>query len=249
MASTIRLDPLPARASLRANSEAVFRLGVRRPLARLLGRGRWVPLNGQELRQSTISTLIHSFEPDLIAETGAYLGSSTRFFAGFGAPVVTAEKVPTHFAIARARLRSSANVVICLGDSRSVLHHLAGPEGHARRPFFYLDAHWEEELPLRDELELVWAHWPDALVAIDDFFIPSDPGFGYDDYGPGARIDLEYCATPDDVVAYFPAHASDQETGLRRGTCYLGRGEPARRALSDAADAGLIREARDQVGA
>jgi hypothetical protein len=54
--------------------------------------------------------------------------------------------------------------------------------------FFYLDAHWNDDLPLADEVDIVFQRCPKAIVMIDDFEVPSDAGYGYDDYGPGKAL-------------------------------------------------------------
>ena len=62
-----------------------------------------------------------------------------------------------NYGFARARVRRLGNVQLRFGDSRSEvrraieMHHLALKE----RPLFaYLDAHWNEDLPLADELDV-----------------------------------------------------------------------------------------------
>jgi len=47
--------------------------------------------------------------------------------------------------------------------------------------FFFLDAHWEEYWPLRDELTQV-LKLPRFVVAIDDFAVPGHPEFVFDSY-------------------------------------------------------------------
>jgi len=90
--------------------------------------------------------------------------------------------------------------------------------------FAYLDAHWEADLPLAEELEIVFGWDSDAIVMIDDFQVPDDPGYGYDDYGPGKAL------TPDLVdpacrafglEQLYPVLASANETGVKRGCVIL----------------------------
>ena len=38
-----------------------------------------------------VRALINEFEPDALIETGTFIGSTTRFFAGNGVPVYTVE--------------------------------------------------------------------------------------------------------------------------------------------------------------
>lgn len=57
--------------------------------------------------------------------------------------------------------------------------------------FFYLDAHWYGDIPPRDERagEQKWSRF---VAMIDDFEVPGDAGYGFDDHGPGRALTLEY---------------------------------------------------------
>src|ERR1043166_1061331 len=105
-----------------------------------------------------------------------------------------------------------------------VLRRLASmPDLQGRMLFFYLDAHWRDDLPLREEVEIISTHWPDALVMVDDFAVPDDPGYGYADYGEGRALTLELIrpALRASPAVYFPAAPSAAETGSRRGCVVL----------------------------
>lgn len=71
--------------------------------------------------------------------------------------------------------------------------------------------------------------WTNAVVMIDDFQVPGDPGYGFDDYG-GGKVLTSAC--PPDMPGwriYYPAASSAEETGSRRGCAVL--------AAPDVADA------------
>jgi hypothetical protein len=205
-----------------------------RPFARFRGDVHWWPaLNGQRVRAATIQRLITAYDPDVLIETGTFRGASTAFFASFSRRVMSAEISPRHHLVARLRLWRKRNVTLAVGPSLLLLERLASQQPPLLRPFFYLDAHWGQSLPLREELDLIWSSWDDALVVIDDFKVPDDPGFGYDDYGEVGVVDVDYCAPPEDVATYVPAHAAEMETGFRRGTGYMGKGQAAQRLLEE----------------
>ena len=46
---------------------------------------------------------------------------------------------------------------------------IGGPIDRTVPTLFYLDAHWLEHLPLREEVELITANFPRAVIVIDDF--------------------------------------------------------------------------------
>jgi energy-coupling factor transporter ATP-binding protein EcfA2 len=89
--------------------------------------------------------------------------------------------------------------------------------------FLGLDAHWHDDLPLREEVELIFCHWTRPVVMIDDFQVPEDSGCQFDDYGQGKKLSLEYL----DPVAhlgftpFFPALPSSEEVGVKRGWVVL----------------------------
>ena len=199
------------------------------------------PFNGQAGRQETIRQLLTGFEPDSCIETGTFYGFTTRRLADLGLPVFTIEVNPGFLNIARLRLARARNVTFLEGNSGEVMRALAGrPE--IRRPFVYLDAHWGDHLPLPDEVSAVFDAWSDALVAVDDFLVPGDPDYGYDVYH-GDPLALDLLPLPSDAVAAYPALPARYETGARRGTLYLGRGQRSIATMRDLIDAGTLRQA------
>jgi hypothetical protein len=94
--------------------------------------------------------------------------------------------------------------------------------------FAYLDAHWNADLPLAEELEIIFSRRPEAVVMVDDFEVPGDVGYSYDDYGPNKALDADYIAP---VVArhylerFYPSTPSEAETGMKRGCVVLSKFE------------------------
>jgi hypothetical protein len=122
-----------------------------------------------------------------------------------------------------------------------------GPVGGSRDDhlFVYLDAHWNDDLPLTEELEIVFGACPNAIVMIDDFLVPFDEGYRYDDYGAGRSLTADYIEPI--VVAhrlrlFYPSTPSVCETGERRGCVVLAKNT----ALAvELASLPLLREAPD----
>lgn len=182
------------------------------------------PFNGQKFRQHIFLTLLDAVNCQAIVETGTFRGTTTEFLAASGLPVLSVESDPRYHAYASWRLRRlRRRVRLYLGDSREFLRQLAhDPQFSEQRIFFYLDAHWHADLPLRDELQVIFNRWPDSTVMVDDFQVPGTT-YGYDDYGRGNVLNLEYLEPLRhlDLAPFFPAVGPERETGQRRGSVVL----------------------------
>ena len=177
-------------------------------------------MNGQSGRVELARQIISRCGIGRIIETGTFMGATTEFFAQFNVPVVTAELDPENAGRARTRLATYKNVDLRVGDSVRVLEVIVRETIDRSIPtLFYLDAHWGSHLPLREEAELAVGHFANSVLMIDDFAVPNDPGYGFDDYGPGKRLNLDYLlASKLPILSiYFPSIRSFQEDGIRRG--------------------------------
>ena len=186
------------------------------------------PFNGQLARQALFRDIIDTCQRFAIVETGTYLGTTAEFLADTGLPIFSIESDRRNYGFARARLWRRRNVSLFRGDSRETLRKLFDGPLHelasSSSLFFYLDAHWNDDLPLADELELVFSRCSAAAVMIDDFQVPFDAEYRYDDYGAGKALVPRYIAP---VVSFYglgtfyPSTSSATESGLRRGCVVL----------------------------
>jgi predicted O-methyltransferase YrrM len=214
-----RLDQLEA--SVRSLDAAVDALVVTPTYV----RSDDVGFNGQMCRKRIFADVIAAIAVDAIVETGTWLGNTTGYMAETSqAPVYSCDLDPRFHAIAKMRLAQMEGIHLHLSDSRQFLRDLTDGALTDRSVFFYLDAHWTDDLPLLEELELIATHWRRFVVMVDDFKVPGDPGYGYDDYGSGRALvleTLEASLAKYELVAYFPAASSQEETGRRRGSILL----------------------------
>lgn len=217
---------------------AISLVRIRRPGRRPPREGFGEPLNGQLARRKTIDALVRTFSPKSVIETGTYMGSTTRYFAAVGVDTYTVEVNPRYQYVSRIRLRKLDNVTLICGDSGTALRFLARL-GDLERPLAYLDAHWQDRLPLREEVDCLIANWDEFLVIIDDFLVPDDQGYGYDIYN-GTPLSIEMLDLPEGVMVAYPSARATNETGARRGSAFLGSGEAGCRALEVAEGNGLL---------
>lgn len=195
------------------------RIDFARPL---LHQGWGGPMNGQDERQAVVRDLYRAIPFATTVETGSFRGHTTQFLAALTeGPVWGVESNPRFFGFARRNCAGYPNVTLRLADSRSFLRdHLEDCSGPV---FFYLDAHWYADLPLADEVRMIAASGLDAVIMIDDFEVPGDDGYAFDDYGPGRRLDADLLKGIgiDSWTTFYPAVNSAQESGLRRGSVVL----------------------------
>lgn len=181
--------------------------------------------NGQQVRRRIFLDLIRTVPFEAIIETGAFRGSTTSLLAEESRlPVYTVEAMPRFYYYARLHLRKYKQVRLTQGDSRQFLNQLAQADDVPKHNvFFYLDAHWNQDLPLREEVELISRNWSGSIIMIDDFEVPGDSGYTFDDYGQGKRLCLDYLGplSQFNLNAFFPSAPSDEENGLKRGCVIL----------------------------
>lgn len=162
-------------------------------------------------------------QPTAVVETGSYRGTTTAFLRDFGVPVYTVELNAQLYYYVRRRFRRDERVEVALGDSRDYLEKLAKRSDVPKaRVLFYLDAHWGDDLPVKDELELIRRIWRESVVIVDDFEVPDDPAYGFDDYGVGRALSLS--CLPIEELGYrifWPSTPGEEETGERRGCVVL----------------------------
>jgi hypothetical protein len=181
------------------------------------------PMNGQTGRQDLTRAIFRAYAPEQVVESGTFRGGTTEFLADLSrVPTFSVDCRSRYSGYARRRLADRPWVTIELADSRAFLRQLAlDPVVRRRRTFFYLDAHCEGDLRLREELRIVSAHWADAVIMIDDFEVDGDPGYEFDDYGPGKRLDASYLPPLPGWERFCPSLASSDECGARRGCAVL----------------------------
>ena len=188
------------------------------------------PFNGQKARQDLFRHLLQACRPAAIIETGTYLGVSTAFMAECSRlPVYSVEADARNYGFAKMRLRKHHNIKLSLGDSRDFITKFIEGEANkytSRALLFYLDAHWSEDLPLFEEVAKIVSSFSQAIVMIDDFQVPDDNGYGYDDYGAGKALTRGYIAPlvrQFELAEFYPRTPSAAESGGRRGCVVVTR--------------------------
>ncbi|KVD88877.1 hypothetical protein WS62_16190 [Burkholderia sp. ABCPW 14] len=168
-----------------------------------------------------IDYLIRFHRCDAILETGSFRGDTTAYLghAYPDLPVLTCDIDPDNAKFTQVRLRERTNVTATHADSREFLRDNLPKY---QRPFVYLDAHWYDDWPLGQELDLI----DRGVICIDDFDI-GHPRFAFDHYdgvvcGPDilkrhrSRIPFFYTNNP---LGKYPFPCL--QIGRRSGKAYM----------------------------
>jgi hypothetical protein len=179
-------------------------------------------MNGMTSRLEAIRQIIFCLKIERIIETGTFRGTTAEWFAQLGLPLETVELIQRYYSFSRERLRGYSNVALYLNSSVSFLNDRIARRSVESdlRQLFYLDSHWENDLPLRKEVELIFNNYSNAVVVIDDFQVPDDPGYGYDAYSDQDQITEAYLSkahVPRPLRYYYPSTKAENETGAKRG--------------------------------
>ncbi|MEI7951557.1 MAG: hypothetical protein WCH37_02600 [Synechococcaceae cyanobacterium ELA182] len=190
------------------------------------------PLNGQMARQKLALSILHCVDLGAVVETGSFRGCTTEFLSSLTLlPVHSVESNPRNHGFAKARMRRRQNGFLHLGSSEALLPRILAQYSKSLKPlFFYLDAHWDDYLPLRDEIILIAQACSNFIILIDDFEVPGDSGYHWDNYGASGQLTFGYIS---DLVSQFGLHcwypqmSSFQETGAKRGSIQISSGSMA----------------------
>lgn len=184
-------------------------------------------MNGQTARLEVCRRILTELPLEVVLETGTYRGVTTEWLATFGKPVHSIEVEPRFHHFARRRLAPCPNVSLVLGDSETAIEGELAETLRDRSVFAYLDAHWREHLPLREEITAIGELAQDFVILIDDFEVPDDKGYVFDDYGPTGACTLAFIAPalPRGTAIYHPTTPAEHETGRRTGYIVLAQGD------------------------
>lgn len=189
------------------------RLDLMRPA---YNKGWGGAMNGQARRQQLVRDLFAAIPFDEVVETGTFRGGTTAWLHEVsGLPVYSVETEERFFRFAQAKIGANSAVNVRLGDSRALLQDLSARPGD-KTTFFYLDAHWGEDVPRHEELRIIHDRWPACVVMIDDFQVPGDAGYGFALYG-GKPLDETYLPELAGWTMFYPSIRSETDTGARRG--------------------------------
>jgi predicted O-methyltransferase YrrM len=219
------------RRKQRDYTDPVFRIeALEAAFDTLIAEPRYDPaeqksFNGQVHRKAIFKELVATFPFEAIIETGTFLGNTTGYMSTVsGLPVHTCEINKYFHHVASARLAHLPLVKTYKADSAEFVRQVARTDLPSKFTFVYLDAHWQDALPLQTEIEVLLTHWKRIVIMIDDFKVPGDKIYGYDNYGGDKVLSLEKFGglfSRHGLRSFFPSLPCSEETGVRRGCVVL----------------------------
>jgi hypothetical protein len=111
-----------------------------------------------------VDYLINTYNCDAVIETGTNTGDTTEYLSKMypEKTIVTAEIKKEIFDMAKIRLANTSNIILNNESSEIILQKY---KDTFTLPFYYLDAHWYDYWPLKDELNSINR----GIVCVSDF--------------------------------------------------------------------------------
>lgn len=178
--------------------------------------------NCDSIVQLEIEKIIKTFSIKTVVETGTYVGNSTAVFSKCGCNVHTIEVNPKFYNSSVENLKNYENVKCHLGSSIDVLPSILDSLDK-NLTLFYLDAHWEDNWPLLDEIKIIGNFFKDnCIIIIDDFVVPNRK-LQYDIY-KNIKNDINFISpilneTFTDYIYYYN-DKSNHNGSLYMNDCY-----------------------------
>lgn len=179
-------------------------------------------LNEDTFAQQEFLKLKEKFQLKNAVETGTCLGYTTAFLASHYEKVHTVEIMDKYYDIAyENRLKGFDNCVMHKGSSAEKLFDMLDQMGDDT--FIFLDAHWGNHCPLKDELKAIARRGIKPVIAIHDFFVPNHPELGYDSIN-GQAFNYEWLKPEFDAIygeGNYEYYFNSESVGAKRGIIYL----------------------------
>ena len=151
-------------------------------------------------------------------ETGTFKGNTTVGLAKLFPRVFTVEVDAALYDQTTPRFMHYPNVTALRGNSAEVLKEILPQLSYPL--FAYLDAHWGDYWPLRDELALLLGVKKPKLIMIHDFKVPGRD-FGFDSYhGQPCSLDFLGDLLPHDECRYSFNHKTGPDSS-NRGVLFI----------------------------
>lgn len=182
-----------------------------------------MPFNGDVFVKEEILFLKDKFNIKRIVETGTFFGYTSKWMSENFEMVFTIEINPEYSKFAKNRFSNKNNIILKEGSSIDMLPKIISECND--NTLIFLDAHWNEFCPLKEELRIIGESKLKPVIAIHDFLVPNNPRLGYDNYN-GQPFVFEWLQKDFDNIYgknnYEYYYNSEQKSsGAKRGVIYV----------------------------
>ena len=172
--------------------------------------------------QNEFKKLQKKFKLTIAIETGTCYGYTSEFLSKLYNEVRTVEVSEEFLNVAKHnRLNALSNVKTNLGSSSDLMPKLL--EGCGDDTMIFLDAHWQNHCPLKDELQAIADTGIEPVIAIHDFVVPNHPELGFDSIGQ-QPFTYEWLKEDFDAIygeGNYDYYYNSEATKVKRGIIYI----------------------------
>lgn len=181
-------------------------------------------LNEDVIAQKEFLFVKDKYNLKYAVETGTCLGYTTQFLSENYDIVHTIEIAPNFKEIAfENRLKNLQNVKMYEGSSSNMLINMINDLPSKDGIFIFLDAHWGQNCPLKDELNQIAKANVKPCIAIHDFVVPNNPELGFDSID-GQPFNYEWLKENIDSIygeEGYEYYYNSESVGAKRGIIYI----------------------------
>ncbi len=147
--------------------------------------------HGDVVLRTLVNEIFKNFRISSFIETGTHKATTTVFVAKLieQLPIYTCEINKKYFAESRYRLKNYEKVELFRQSSDLFLKDLMCTKKNNESlnfPLIFLDAHWEDYMPLRAELREI-GEFSRAIIIVDDVMVPDRRDLGYAQFSEGGK--------------------------------------------------------------
>lgn len=184
---------------------------------------------GDMILKAEFKKLIEKHNINIIFETGSYLGHTTRQLANIYEVewVYTFESNPHYYQETHKNINEPENecenVTNVLGDSSELMGKYIMRCDADDNVLFFLDAHWNANNPLLQELDIIATAKLRPVIIVHDFKVPDHPELGFDTYNgqdyewSWIEQSIENIYGKDGYTYYYNSEAE----GAKRGVIFI----------------------------
>jgi hypothetical protein len=190
-------------------------------------QNQWEAFNGDDHIKNEFRYLRDKFGLTSVVECGSCLGSTTIALSEMFERVYSTEINIEFLNVAHKRFKELKlkNVVTKLCDTGEFLYQLISEWYIDDKTLIYVDDHWFERCPMKDELKAIALAGIKPVIAIHDFKVPEQDGLGFDSYN-GQDFELGWILSDLNAIygqGEWEYHYNTEENsaGAKRGIIYI----------------------------